>query len=238
MPTVPHWGWNGNARRYWDNKYGGKIRRVERQIHHYGSGLNALVALSAFRSDPSDSYLLRIGYGGMTGPLSNINADGFASASFHSWPDTLAWDAYSGDYGPNFLGLVLGSATYIAEDPSLGLVAYGGNATMADGTIVVQPRDAVRRRVFIGPARVLFSIDAGAIRSLSYNVKSKAVSITLAPTQLEGGPKALSTVLWAEGESGAVSYWLSSPKDATKSRGGWQVSLGDRAVIVQLTPST
>ncbi len=18
-PTVPHWGWNGNARRYWDN---------------------------------------------------------------------------------------------------------------------------------------------------------------------------------------------------------------------------
>lgn len=19
MPTVPHWGWNGNARRYWDN---------------------------------------------------------------------------------------------------------------------------------------------------------------------------------------------------------------------------
>jgi hypothetical protein len=20
-PTVPHWGWNGNARRYWDNMW-------------------------------------------------------------------------------------------------------------------------------------------------------------------------------------------------------------------------
>ena len=26
QPTVPHWGYNGNARRYWDNIYGGKVR--------------------------------------------------------------------------------------------------------------------------------------------------------------------------------------------------------------------
>ena len=31
MPTVPHWGYNGNARRYWDFIYGGKLRRIERQ---------------------------------------------------------------------------------------------------------------------------------------------------------------------------------------------------------------
>jgi hypothetical protein len=35
MPTVPHWGYKGNARRYWDFLYGGKIRRIERQLHHY-----------------------------------------------------------------------------------------------------------------------------------------------------------------------------------------------------------
>ena len=39
MPTLPHWGYNGNARRYWDFLYGGKLRRIERQLHHYGSGL-------------------------------------------------------------------------------------------------------------------------------------------------------------------------------------------------------
>ena len=25
QPVVAHWGYNGNARRYWDNIYGGKV---------------------------------------------------------------------------------------------------------------------------------------------------------------------------------------------------------------------
>lgn len=45
MPTMPHWAYNGNARRYWDFLYGGKLSRIERQIHHYGSGLNAIPVL-------------------------------------------------------------------------------------------------------------------------------------------------------------------------------------------------
>jgi hypothetical protein len=49
MPTLPHWGYNGNARRYWDFLYGGKIRRIERQLHHYGSGLNAIPVLAHYR---------------------------------------------------------------------------------------------------------------------------------------------------------------------------------------------
>src|SRR5205085_10096806 len=36
-PAIPGWGYNGNARRYWDFLYGGKLQRIERQIHHYGS---------------------------------------------------------------------------------------------------------------------------------------------------------------------------------------------------------
>ena len=47
-----------------DNIYGGKLMRIERQIHHYGSGLNALPLISQFESDPSDFYLLRVGFGG------------------------------------------------------------------------------------------------------------------------------------------------------------------------------
>ncbi|KAK5117865.1 hypothetical protein LTR85_008639 [Meristemomyces frigidus] len=127
MPTVAHWGWNGNARRYWDFLYAGSIQlaRIERQIHHYGSGLNALPMLSNYRSssDPGSSdaiYDLRVGYGGNQGPLSNIDAGGFGSMAFHSYPDTLRWDAYSGDYGPNFLGHVLGAATYLVEHPVFG----------------------------------------------------------------------------------------------------------------------
>ncbi|CRK42312.1 hypothetical protein BN1723_000726 [Verticillium longisporum] len=58
--------------------YGGKLRRIERQIHHYGSGLNAQVLLAAFRDDPSDSYLVRVGYAGSSAPVSNINQDDYA----------------------------------------------------------------------------------------------------------------------------------------------------------------
>ncbi|HSD46623.1 MAG TPA: DUF5695 domain-containing protein, partial [Pyrinomonadaceae bacterium] len=107
MPTLPHWGYNGNARRYWDFLYAGKIRRIERQLHHYGSGLNAIPMLSHYREHPGDDYLLRVGYGGAMGALSNIDQEGFASVAFHSFPSALKWDPYTGDYGPNFFGHAL-----------------------------------------------------------------------------------------------------------------------------------
>ena len=64
MPTLPHWGYNGNARRYWDFVYGGKLRQFERQLHDYGSGSNAIPVLAYYRAHPDDYYLLRVGYGG------------------------------------------------------------------------------------------------------------------------------------------------------------------------------
>ncbi|EEB98094.1 hypothetical protein MPER_02459, partial [Moniliophthora perniciosa FA553] len=64
QPTIPHWGYNGNARRYWDNVYGGKLQRIERQIHHYGSGLNAL----PHPSTPSRIPIKWDGYSGDYGP--------------------------------------------------------------------------------------------------------------------------------------------------------------------------
>ncbi|KAF6821992.1 hypothetical protein CMUS01_11262 [Colletotrichum musicola] len=234
MQTVPHWGWNGNARRYWDNIYGGKLRRIERQIHHYGSGLNALVLLSAFRSSPQDTYLLRTGYAGTTGPLSNINQDGFAAASFHSWPDTLRWDGISGDYGPGFLGLALGSGTYVVQDSELGLVAFGGSLATSGSTVTVAPRDAVRKRVFIGPLGVFVSVDAGVISQVSYVAASRSVSVTLG--QLDGVPRAASAVLWIEAPAGGAGFRVTTSGIA-QVRGGWQVPLSSGSVTVQLGPA-
>ncbi len=87
MPTVPHWGYNGSARRYWDFQYAGKLRRVERQLHHYGSGLNAIPVLSEYRLHPDDLYLLRVGYGGLLGSIANVTEDGFGPSGFHAWPE-------------------------------------------------------------------------------------------------------------------------------------------------------
>ncbi|KAI0161475.1 hypothetical protein GGR57DRAFT_490140 [Xylariaceae sp. FL1272] len=232
MPTVPHWGWNGNARRYWDNIYGGKLQRIERQIHHYGSGLNALVLLSAFRSNPSDAYLLQVGYGGSSGPLSSINQDGFASASFHSWPDTLKWDGYSGDYGPGFLGMVLGSGTYVVEHPTFGLLAYGGTLTSSSNSASISITGPVSRRFFIGPLGLLVTVDAGSISSFSYSSDGSSVTITLGQTA--GGPSASQAVLWTETTSGSAQYSVSSPS-VSQSRQGWAIPLSSTAVTVKLS---
>jgi hypothetical protein len=38
--------------------------------------------LSDYREHPDDFYLLRVGYGGTMGALTNIDRDGFASGRF------------------------------------------------------------------------------------------------------------------------------------------------------------
>ena len=141
-PTLPSWGYNGNARRYWDFLYGGKTRRIERQIHHYGSTLNAVPLFDAYRADPSDLHLLRVAYGGLLGGITNIDREGFSSAAFHAWPDMMRWDAYSGDYGMGFYGHAIASATYLVQDPTFGWLAFGGNLEIMKNDVLARNRAA------------------------------------------------------------------------------------------------
>ncbi|KAH8835012.1 hypothetical protein DL96DRAFT_18758 [Flagelloscypha sp. PMI_526] len=177
QPTIPSWAYNGNARRYWDNIYGGKLQRIERQVHHYGSGLNALPLISEFQSNPTDYYLLRVAYGGLSGSLSNIDSGGFASASFHSFANTLKWDAYSGDYGPNFSGMAQGILTVLVNHPDFGWQAFGGVATTSGNQVSVSVRDPVRRRVFIAPISALLTLDAGSFDTFVYDTSAKTITL-------------------------------------------------------------
>ncbi|KAF4220828.1 hypothetical protein CNMCM5878_000484 [Aspergillus fumigatiaffinis] len=227
MPTVSHWGWNGNARRYWDFIYGGKLQRIERMIHHYGSSLNAIPLLAQFRQQPKDTYLLRVGYGGVSGPLTNIRQDGSMYNAFHSFPDTLVGDDYSGDYGPNFLGVMLASATYVVEEPDLGLVAYGGNLAVNGQTVTVQPRDAVRQRVYIASMGVYIVTSSGWIEQFSFaRTNAKQVTVRLVP----GPSKATSAIVWVESPGTSTQYKVTSQAKAI--RGGWQVQLANGGVEV------
>ena len=203
MPTIPHWGWNGNARRYWDFVYAGEpsLARIERQIHHYGSGLNALPILDNYRRSPFPEsleamYTLRVGYGGNQGPLSNIDAGGFGAMAFHSYPDTLRWDAYSGDYGPNFAGHVMGAATYLVEHPAFGWVSFGGNLQYTgNGVIIVEPKDAARKRVFVANVSLYIELDAGQIAELSFDPASKK---TVLHVVRGSGGKEQATLTWQQ----------------------------------------
>jgi hypothetical protein len=182
MPTVPHWGYNGNARRYWDFFYGAAPGgTTERQIHHYGSGLNAIPALQHFRAHPDDVYLLRIGYGGAMGALSNIDQEGFPSAAFHSFPQNLRWDHYTGDYGPNYFGHSVNTGTYIVNHADYGWLAFGGNVVETAPLVAVRTLDSLRKRVYIAPLGLYLTLDRGAFESVAINPKTNAVQIRLAP---------------------------------------------------------
>jgi hypothetical protein len=178
-PTLPSWGYNGNARRYWDFLYGGKYPRIERQIHHYGSALNAVPLFDAFRSNPSDFHLLQVAYGGWMGSITNIDRDGFGSAAFHSNPDMMRWDPYSGDYGMGFFGHAYAAATYLVRHPEFGWVGFGGKVKESSSGIKIIPRDGARSRLFIAPAGLWLTLDAGKIASARFDPRSGRVSLAL-----------------------------------------------------------
>jgi hypothetical protein len=232
MPTVPHWGYNGCARRYWDFEYGGsKTPRLERMIHHYGSTLNAIPILTEYRDHPDDIYLLRIGYGGMMGTLSNIDQDGFPSMAFHTFPDTLKWDPITGDVGLNVFGHTYNSATYLVNHPDFGWQAFGGNLTVNGNSISVTPLDSLRRRIYLAPAGLWLTLDSGQFQKVDFDSQTHAVQVTLAPSDANT-PSARLRVEQPATVSGVGTYAPTST--FTKERDAYVVPLGPSATAVPL----
>lgn len=182
-------------------------------LHHYGSSLNSLPMIDAFlHSNPPPTsnanatahathathasfHDLRIGYGGHMGVLTNIHRDGFGSMGFHAWPETLAWDGYSGDFGAGYLGHVVGSVCVLVKHERWGWLGFGGNVVeeeeiQEDGgegegeggggggyeggvggggvKVKVQPKDTVRRKIYVAPMGAKIEISAGVIREFVY----------------------------------------------------------------------
>ncbi len=229
-PTIPSWGYNGNARRYWDFLYGGKVSRIERQIHHYGSALNAVPLFDAYRQNPDDLHLLRVAYGGMMGGITNIDQQGFGSAAFHSWPDMMKWDAISGDYGMGFYGHAIASATYAVKDKDLGWLGFGGEVTVDGGTVHIVPQDGARRRLFIAPAGLWITLEAGRIASADYDSASGQVVLMLDPANAAATKaRLLFETMTKDGKPYAIS-------GGTADRGGYAIPLTVGVTRVTLTP--
>lgn len=176
-PAIPHWGYNGSARRYWDFLYGAKYSRIERQLHHYGSGINAIPLLAEYREHPDDFYLLRVGYAGTMGALTDIDQEGFLAPAFHSFPDMLSFDPLSGDNGPNFFGHAWNTATYVVDHPEFGWLAFGGDVTATGNQIEVTPLDSFRTRVYLAPMGLWLTLDAGQFERVEINPKTGNVRV-------------------------------------------------------------
>lgn len=244
MPLVPHWGYNGSARRYWDFIYAGAPGAgYERQLHHYGSGLNAIPALTRFRDDPTDLHLLRIGYAGTMGALTNIDQEGFASVAFHAFPEKLHWDAYSGDYGPNFLGHALNTGMYLINHPEFGWQAFGGNVSLlarstrsganqaVERTVQVTITDSFRQRIYIAPLGLHLTLDAGTFDMVTVNPATGAVSVQLSPATAH--VKTARLRVEQTGKTVAQRSWTPSTT-FTQERGAFVVPLSAKVTTVDL----
>ncbi len=234
-PTIPHWGYNGSARRFWDFLYGGKYPRLERQLHHYGSGINAIPVLSEFREHPDDLYLLRVGYGGTMGAITNIDEQGFASAAFHGFPDMLKFDPYSGDYGPNFFGHALNTATYIVNSSQYGWLAFGGNLKVESSKVLITPLDSFRTRVYLAPVGLWLTLDSGCFDSVEFDPTTGKVSIALSAAT-KSTPVARLRIEQPAVIRGVGKYGPRKP--LSRERGAFVVSLkemGSTAILLEQT---
>jgi hypothetical protein len=232
MPLIPHWGYNGAARRYWDFIYAGAPGNgYERQLHHYGSGLNAIPALTRFRDDPSDLHLLRIGYAGTMGALTNIDEEGFGSVAFHAFPEKLHWDAYSGDYGPNFLGHTLNTGMYLINHPEFGWQAFGGNVTTTGNRLAVQITDSLRKRVFIAPLGLYLTLDAGQFERVELDPATGRVTVALAPSTAHVRTARLRVERTARNMPART--WTPAG-DLRQERGAYVIALGSGTTSVEL----
>ncbi len=232
-PTIPHWGYNGSARRFWDFLYAGKKERIERQLHHYGSSNNAIPLFESYRDDPKDFYLLRVAYGGLMGSLSNVDKDGFGSAAFHSFPDMMQFDGLSGDYGMSFFAHAYSTASYLVDHPTFGWLGFGGNVSTAKGVVTLTPRDSARTRVFVAPAGLWLTLNAGRFEHVSYDPGTGKVGIALAPAEAHT-PQAFLDI--ATTTKDGKPYRLTTP--ATAERGGYAIPLTTDGANVELMPAT
>ena len=231
-PAIPHWGYNGSARRYWDFIFAAKKPRLERQLPHYGSSLNAIPLLSEYRDHPDDFYLLRVGYGGTMGALTDIDQAGFASAAFHAFPDMLEPDPLSGDYGPNFFGHAWNTATYVVKHPEFGWISFGGNLKTKDSLVTITPRDAFRSRIYIASLGQWLTLDAGTLEAVELNTSTGIVRVGLSRAT-EFTPQARLRIDQPTKIAGIGRYRPSSPMSS--ERGAYIVPLGKKTSWVQLS---
>lgn len=165
------------------------------------------------------------------GALTNIDQDGFASCAFHAFPDMLKFDPYSGDYGPNFFGHALNTATYIVDHPDFGWVAFGANLTSQNGIINAKPLDSFRNRIYLAPVGLWLTLDSGEFSEVEFDSQTHKMRVGLAPRS-DGTAKALLRIEQPAKPNSAKEYQLA--KSFPSERGAYAVPLGASTTWVEL----
>jgi hypothetical protein len=103
---------------------------------------------------------------------------------------------YSSDYGCGMLGHMLSSATYLVDSSDFGYLSFGGNLQESGEIITVQPKDTVRRRIYVAPLGIRFEIDTGTIEEFNYNATGVSLAVKIGKTYGEHGET--SNIRWED----------------------------------------
>ncbi|KAL6747570.1 hypothetical protein V8C86DRAFT_2906417 [Haematococcus lacustris] len=205
--TQPHWAVAGSARRWWDFWINGASNiGNERVFHHYAAPLNAIPLAQHFLRHPARLYLLRVASAGTGGSLSNIHPHGGASMGLHGDPSSLQLDAYSADFGIGFYGHCMEAGATLACDNVVGWMCFNCDLGQVSTTAALKihppltstvqvdsvfgachrlaqadvvPRDAWRRRLFLAPLALLFTVDNAWLARAELHLGVKTVRLHL-----------------------------------------------------------
>lgn len=123
------------------------------------------------------------------------------------------------------------------DDEDFGLTAfYGRLVPLQDGSYKVHPRDALRRRMYVGPLDAFVEFDAGAITCAT--IDGQSISIALQASATEGAAPAEEAVMWVNQTfrvEGAGEGFAVAGNRIERKRGGWAVHFQDGKAELQIT---
>lgn len=241
-PWSATWAYHGSAGGWGDFSNNAKWMVEggwEREGGHYRAGLNAIPLIERFRAYPDDLFLLEVAMGGMTGVLSNIDADGAASMGYHCYPFMQEHDPYSGDYGLAFFGSALNIGSYVVDDPELGQLCYLCNIAVSGhehqaqvSKYTITPQDPFHARLFIASLGLHVYNQVGTFERASLNLAARTLTLTFAPAGESAMPFTTRRII-VEGTAGprrnATNFALVG---AQRLRGAYELPAATPSAVV------
>jgi len=145
----------------------------------------------------------------------------------------MAYDPYSGDYGPNFLGHALNTGVYLTQDDRFGWLGFGGDVEQHDGTVRISVLDSSRQRVFLAPLGLWLTLDAGQFEAVEYDTTHHVVRLHLAPATAHVSTARLRVQQTGQGTE---TYPYNHVEGSWKMDGGaYDIPLSRTSTVVSIT---
>lgn len=146
----------------------------------YSESLNGWPLLDAFEETNDPDMFLK-GYAGLMSVTANLRRDGMGFGWYVSTPGISAFDPpRTLDNGIGQFGFLSGAKAYVLADPAFGLIGAGCLVSREGGSVLVRPKDGVRKRIRFVQEKIGIEAQKGELAQviLSGNARVLTLSMT------------------------------------------------------------